>query len=1626
MRALFTAVTAFSLRFRLLTLLMAVAVLVAGGYAVTQLNQELLPPVEFPQTIVLSQVSGLTSEEVLSLLTERLEAELSKIPEVVNIESTTTGAFGSVLTLLNDFGIDREQLLDDVQRVVDSVWLPLRWIVPAEGQDADAFADALLADLTPDVLLYLASVDSNFLFQLETEVWASLSPETTQTLLAYLANLPARDESGKSALQRLVEQELVPQLVALPNIASIQVSGGQALPGEVVATQLSGVQSDEERSQLLQLSPDVWAAATGKLQDLNLGALDADAIAKLSTPAMLDLVAAADFDAAPALPESWMRAGFKDASDIAEVRTLTTTIAGVVNGLRNNGRIVGSLGKTDDLTPEIVTQLLDVAPSLVNYLNAEHLAALPQEVFDVLPADFIAGLDGFTRDALAAKVLAEQITGESGQLAPVNLPSQWRISAPQMLTFSFASLPLATYSVYVPAANVPDAPVVDEEPAESTTTEATPETVVTEEIVEIPEGPALPLPFSLMGGFLGLELNTADDLINLQLPESLAAQFGSSSLRAADLFNFLLLLSDPSQLPEGAPSLPVSPDLLIGGLSAEAFEFLAEYEPTFVSTLTLPVYDYLSDAVLATDVANPALADTWDALSAQPQFAATALKTAADVVTVGAGKPSAVLNAINAGIPAEFAGYEVRLFDSLTPGILRYWGLREAGFYDALMSDVYLKMSAETLASLPADALAAQDTAVGETVAAIATGTEPSAYDRLREQYTLDVPPADPNAPALNTDWALIGDFLGVELDTADDFFRFFPDATVFFNDLFNSAQGASFAPNLFGNMSAEAWAYMSARDPQMLNNLRMEALQLIAPDVMAGLPAEVQERAASGGTPFVPTSTVTRNDGASSLLVTVYKEGDANTVQAYYDTQAVIEEIQAHNPEIVVSTAFEQSSFIEESISGVAHEGVTGALFAMIVILMFLSSGRWDNSPRRWTGLILLALAIVGFFVFVGSSAQSAGSLEQAWNQTDIIVQVILLVAAAAGLFSLLWPGHLPIPAWRATLVIGVSLPLSVFAAFALMHWLPPFVHGILKPIASGSPILTFILRLFPESLTLNIMTLSGLTVAVGRIVDDSIVVLENAFREIQQGGDKRKAVLKGTADVSSAIFVATLVTVVVFLPLGLTGGLIGEFFLPFGLAVTYSLMASFVVAITIVPVLMVMFIHADDIHEEENGALNGVYDKALKWALSGTGTNWAVLAVAALTMVFSVVLFGTRPAAFLPELGELQINVEVEMPPGTKILETDTRVRELEAFINGLIPADELHSLRTTVGGGGMSIESFLGGSSVSENAANIVITADGDKPRLETLATQIKAESDKIFGEGVASVAVASLSTGGFGGFKIVVSGPQEDLEKMDAAVIAAIGSVEGIDNVSSNLSIAAAAGPNAPQTYLRVDGRPALNYSADLSTENTIGVTTQAIAAVEAISDWPPDLTVGQGYDSEVQTAGFAGLFTAMGIALIIVVGILVLSLGSLVYWIAIILSVFVAPVGAAVALTLTNRVLGISAMIGMLMLIGIVITNAVVLIDRVRQNVASGHSMYDSLIEAGERRLRPILMTALATIIALVPLAIGLSEGALIASELGTVVIGGLVSSTLLTLLVVPVAYSLLTPIHRLLTGKRGK
>ncbi|GAB4518878.1 MAG: hypothetical protein OHK0046_27070 [Anaerolineae bacterium] len=1628
MKLFFGTISSLSVRFRWLILALIVLLLVLGAVAANQLNQELLPPIEVPQTIILAQVSGMDSDQVLNVLTNRIEEEVSQVEDIINVESQTTGAFGAVITAYNDFGMDQQELQDGIRAAIDNVWLPLRRIEAPEGEDPQAFAVRLLADMDAAPLIYLSETDSNFFFELSPQVWESLSSETISNVVAYLAAREEATAAESSALERLVNKEVVPQLRAIDPVANVTIAGGQALPGEAGAEEAQPAVEEVPVSLLLRLSPEVWSIAQSKVS--GLGELNAETAASLAE-------AAPEIpETAPALPESWQINHFSNASDLLEVRTLTTSVGDLFNNFYEDGRIVGALGQTDDLTPETVTQLLAIEPTLVEYLEAEQLVAMSPDVFAVLPEEFIADLDGFTRDALAAAALAQSITGEDAEREPVDLPSTWQIQQPGLITFSFADIPLATFSVFTTGDIADD--VVTEAPNETgeSTEETTAETPAQENpFADAPEGPALPPIFGIIGTALGAELNTADDLLQVEIGADVAGGT-AATLGAADVINFLVT---PPEGTEGALPVQLNPSLLVGALSPEAVTYLIENDPNFLPSLNAAVFEYFSAAVLDIPQVSPPLADAWDVLAQQPQFSDQPLNNAGDLLAIGDGNAAQVLNLINNNVPEQFEGYEVRLFNSLTPGVIRYFVQEQPDFYEQLDTVVLLEFNADVLSTLSEDVVAGLDAETAETVAAIASGEQSTAFETLQERYTTNLPPADPDAPALNDQWQFLEPAYGIELNSADDFFRFpegylYPDAAALINSIFGSPQGTNFAPVLLGNLPIEAVEYILNRDASVLSGLSAQALREFSDEALALLPAALQERAAEGGEVFEAEDTITRTNGQTSLFVTVFKDREANTVSTFAEVEDLLQDIDEANPDIEIGVVFEQSSFIEESISGVAREGGLGAVFAIIIIIVFLSSGQWGRSGRQLVGALMVVLFGVLFVALLASGLEAANNnWGQAFAQADTVYRVLLIGGLLTGVVVLLWPGKLPFPAWRATIVIGVSIPLSVLISLILMRWFSPWMNGIIAPLAEDSDLFAFILRLFPEQLTLNIMTLSGLTVAIGRVVDDSIVVLENIFRQVQDGGDKRAAVLKGVRDVSAAIFTATLIAMVVFLPLGLTGGIIGAFFLPFGLAVTYALAGSFFVAITIVPVLAYLLIDPRQMPDEGDMWLSEYYKPVLRWALSRRsiipgvmGTRGLVVVLAFASMFFGFFLFSQRPFAFLPNFGEPQVAVNVELPQGTNIIETNELVVQLEDYLLNTVGDEQLVALQTNVGGGGQNFETLLGGGGVTENVANVTIGLDVNESELDEWTQTIRTEAQRIFGEENVTVSSASVAEGGFGGLALIVSGPADVLTEIDPLIIETMNSIDGITNVSSNLSAAAESDDPGSRTIIRVNGQSALSYTGELETDNTIGVTQEAILAIESLPNLPEGVTVSQGFQSELQTEGFQSLFVAMGIGFVILTVILVATFGSLVYWLALVMSIFVAPVGAAIALTLTDRVLGISALIGLLMLLGLVITNAVVLIDRVRANLTERNmSMNEALIEAGGRRLRPILMTTLTTLIALVPLAVGLSEGAIIASELGTVVIGGIISSTLLTLVVVPVMYSLLTPVHNALSFGRG-
>ncbi|GAB1421094.1 hypothetical protein MASR2M15_12340 [Anaerolineales bacterium] len=1664
MKRFFDFFTRLSLRFRYVTLVMIVVTMGLGIYAGANLQQELIPPVEFPQTYIFAQASGLNSNQVLHVLTERIESALQKdIPEIVNINSTTA-SFGAFITASNDFGLNQDRLINDIISSLDGVWLPSRTIGTVNSDNQETFVNTLLGDISPEFLLYIAAQNPNFLFQLNSEIWENLSEDSLQAASAYLAQ-QIGNSGEKTALEILVEQEIVPQLRSLDLIANVDISGGQSLPDEAIQSE-----SAEQRktSQLLQLSPEIWQIVKSKLG--YEGELDDEAVAHFSETAVIIP------ETAPTLPASWLAPHFNDVDDILEIAN-GQSASSIFNDFATNGVIKGALGKTDDLTVETFLNYLALDPSLINAFEAEHLTALPEDVSALIfdkesrPADidetvsealdlYVENLDGFTRDALTAESLASSITGQEREIVPVNLPGSWRIQPPRIITFSFADLPLATFSVIVKdqieleqatesEVSTVETEAVVQQPDEPTTSNA---------FEDAPEGPALPQIFSIMGAIFNTELNTADDLLSIQLPAEMSTSGNGETIDAAGFFNTLLLFNQLGAAQAGGDTqgtpglegfdiqqaLPAlqecgiglldlsSPNFdfakaIIGCVPVDVVEYLVKTDPTFLANLQDAVFNSFSEDVFAIEGISPPLASEWDTLASQSQFENSALQYADDLLAFGDGSASQVLNTIESSVPEKFAGYEVRLFNSFTPQILQYFVNQEPDFFNLLDPNIILKFSSETLAALPESAFVSLDTDQLAKVQAIITEEAPSAAEALASLYTSDVPPADPSAPALNPEWNFVAQFIGIELNTAYDFFRFnefIGTPAEFINGLFNTAQGSAFAEGLLGGLSQEAFVFIASNDVNFINSLEPRALLLLSEEVFNSLAPEVQERALAGEV-FKPSALITRTNGASSLLLTVYKPADANTVDAYYEALEVINRIDAENEHIDIGIAFEQSSFIEDSIEGVIREGSLGAVFAIIIILIFLSGGFWSLKQRRTAGIVtIIVFAVAIVLAGVSNLAASNNDIMNAFNMIEPVTKVLLVLGFITGILIILYPRQMPYPAWRSTLVIAVSIPLSILAAVAMMYWLPAFMNRLLGDPADASPIVAFILRLFPASLTLNIMTLSGLTVAVGRVVDDSIVVLENIFRQMQGGMDKKEAIITGARDVSAAIFSATLIAVVVFLPLGLTGGLVGEFFLPFGLALTYALLASFVVAITVIPVLAYFFITVEDIPEESETTIQKVYHPILNLALKNWMSVVVVLVIAFASLVIALGLFAQRPLAFIPNLGEIQISVAVNLEPGTSILDTNTKVEAFEDALNTTIPAELLSNVRTVIGGGGLSLSSLLGGgNSIEENKANIEIKLDASEEQINEYTALIRAQAEGIFGEEAVSVSAGSISSGGFGGLELVVSGADQDvLEQYDSQIIAAINSVEGIANASSNVSQSEDASSDESTTLVRINGTPALSYTAELETNDSIGVVQKAIDAIEDL-DLQDGIKVSQGFNSEIQTQGFAGMFVAMGIAMVIVVIILIVVFKSPVYWIALMVSVAVAPFGAAIALTIADMPLGISAMIGLLMLIGLAVTNAVVLIDRVGANREERHmSVKDAILEGGNRRVRPIIMTAFATIIGLVPLAIGLSDGAIIASEMGVVVIGGVISSTLLTLIVVPALYYVLTPLHDALVG----
>ncbi|MRX43000.1 efflux RND transporter permease subunit [Agromyces kandeliae] len=827
------------------------------------------------------------------------------------------------------------------------------------------------------------------------------------------------------------------------------------------------------------------------------------------------------------------------------------------------------------------------------------------------------------------------------------------------------------------------------------------------------------------------------------------------------------------------------------------------------------------------------------------------------------------------------------------------------------------------------------------------------------------------------------------------------------------------------------------------------------------------------------PETSISRVNGEPALAISVTKLPSANTVEVSNAVAAALPDLQASldttNPGTEFTVVFDQAPYIEHSIESLAVEGLLGLVFAVLVILVFLMSV-------------------------------------------------------------------------RATLVTAISIPTSVLITF---------------------------IGLQAADYTLNILTLGALTISVGRVVDDSIVVIENIKRHLVAGVDKASTIVHAVREVAGAITASTITTVAVFLPIALVEGVTGELFRPFSLTVTIALLASLLVSLTIVPVLAYWFLKpakprkgqteadaaaaaafVDEVRVEPvpsspvaPASTPAVPSSSLPsddvWLApelrdadgagglgrgsAGTTATSAPVVVAApaasaasvppqdelehpsrlqkgflpilswtlkhsaVTIVIAVLILGGTVALapfmktnFLGDSGQNTFRVTQELPVASSLEYMAEASEPVEEAIRGVEGVETVQaSIGTSTGGGALAAFGG-GGTTVAYN-----VTTDEDADQL-ALQEEVRAELAEL--EDVGEITLAAQS--GFGAssdIEVDITAANEaDLRAATDAVVDELSGLDSLTQVTSNLeasqpyiaievdrAAAAEAGYSEvalgtvvsaamqPQSagsivideqtltiYLASDEPPTtLDGLRELEVPTSTGpVRLDELATVEQV-EGPSSVTTVQGLRSATVAATPAGddlgtasadvqgavaavelpegtsaslggvtadqqeSFSQLGLALLaailIVYVVMVATFRSLLQPLLLLVSVPFAATGAILLQVVTGIPLGVASLVGVLMLVGIVVTNAIVLIDLVNQYRDRGMSVRDALLHGASRRLRPILMTALATIFALLPLALGITgSGGFISQPLALVVIGGLLSSTVLTLLVLPSLYDL--------------
>ncbi|MGF7397728.1 efflux RND transporter permease subunit [Thermoanaerobacterium thermosaccharolyticum] len=748
------------------------------------------------------------------------------------------------------------------------------------------------------------------------------------------------------------------------------------------------------------------------------------------------------------------------------------------------------------------------------------------------------------------------------------------------------------------------------------------------------------------------------------------------------------------------------------------------------------------------------------------------------------------------------------------------------------------------------------------------------------------------------------------------------------------------------------------------------------------------------------------RINKSPGLVIQVQKASDANTVTVANNVKKELESLQKQLPKgMTLYKISDESEYINDSINTLISHGIIGALLAVIIIYLFLHS-------------------------------------------------------------------------FSSTLVVATSIPISLISTFILMYF---------------------------SGMTLNIMSLGGLAMAIGRLEDDAIVVLENIHYHRQQGMNAFEAATIGAKEMFLSITASTLTTVVVFLPVIFVNGISGVLFKELSLTITFALLSSLVCAMTIVPLLSSRLVKVSTVNIEKRSLLGKIFypmDKAystvekkygalLKWSLNHKKT--VILSIIGLLIISiaAIPLVGTE---FFPTTDEGQISISIQYPIGTKLEKTDQLVKTIENKIASIKEVSMYSSQVGTSSSGGLS-----GSSSSSSESASIsvrLVPLSDRKRSTDEIAEELRQKIGQVPG---AKIVVNSVSqTGSAGGsshpIQIALKGDDFDtLQNLADRVKTTVEKVQGTRNVETsfeegrpeleiiidkdkassygldanqigqlirtsiagatatkykvagteidvnvqldelstktfedleNFSLLTASGVNVPikdiakfnitegQNVIQHEDRTRIAYvTADIFGRSLGSVMNDIEASVSSMN-LPEGYTVSfEGQNKDMQDS-FAQLGQALLLSIVLVFVVMAAEFESLIHPFTIMFSIPLCIIGIVFGLLISGWALSIPAFLGIIMVVGIAVSNGILLVDYINKLRERGKNVTDAILEAGPRRLRPIIMTATATILGMLPIALGVGSGSEIEAPLAVSAIGGLTTSTLLTLILVPVLYSL--------------